>query len=190
MHRIRPQTGPIQRLALRSLLLLPQPQQLDGTKKACQRNTSLSKRSFRKQETVLRYGNFVKSRIFRSDHVLRSREWLLNRIVPKDLVSSSDLVVTFVHKDLRLKNGIQIYPVNQVKMAFKGVRICKKEGTPLLATKQYKLRQYQGSTLSYSEYPTWCSLLSWARKAVVQGRPNIIWSLRRKIYAEPLIGKY
>ena len=51
-------------------------------------------------------------------------------------MSSSDLVVTFVHKDLRLKNGLQSYLVDQVKMAFEGVRICKKESTPPLATKQ------------------------------------------------------
>ena len=51
-------------------------------------------------------------------------------------MSSSDLVVDFVHKDLRFKNGLQSYPVNQVKMAFEGVRICKKESTPPLATKQ------------------------------------------------------
>ena len=77
------------------------------------------------------------------------------------------MVITFVHKDLRLKNGLQIYPVDQVKMAFKGMRICKKEGTPLLATKQYKLKQHLGSTLSYFEYLTWCSLLGWTRKVVV-----------------------
>ena len=64
----------------------------------------------------------------------------MNRIVPKDLVKSFDLVVTFVHKDLRLENGLQIYPVDRVKIAFKSVRIYKKEGTPLLATKQCKLR--------------------------------------------------
>ena len=54
-------------------------------------------------------------------------------------MSNSDLVVTFIHKDLRLENDLQIYPVDQVKMVFKGVRIYKKEGTPLLATKQCKL---------------------------------------------------
>ena len=41
-------------------------------------------------------------------------------------MSSFDLVVTFIHKDLRLENGLQIYPVDQVKMAFKGVKICEK----------------------------------------------------------------
>ena len=54
-------------------------------------------------------------------------------------MSGSNLVVNFICKDLRLKDGLQIYPVDQMKMAFEGVRICKKEGTPLLATKQYKL---------------------------------------------------
>ena len=59
----------------------------------------------------------------------------MNRIVPKDLMSSSDLVVTLVHKDFRREDGLQIYPVDQVKMEFKSVRICKKEGTPLLIAK-------------------------------------------------------
>ena len=99
---------------------------LMGRRGACQHSTSLSRRSFRKQETVLRYGNSVKPRIFSSDHMLRSRERLLNRIVSKDLVSNSDLVVTLVHKYLLLENGLQVYSVNQVKMEFEGVRICKK----------------------------------------------------------------
>ena len=55
---------------------------------------------------MLRYGNPLKPRIFGLDHVLRSRERFLNRIVPEDLVSSSDLEVTFIHKNLRLKNGL------------------------------------------------------------------------------------
>ena len=80
---------------------------------------SLSRRSFGKQETVLRYGDSVKPRIFSSNHVLRSQEQLLDRIVLEDLVSSSDLVVNFVHKDLRLKDGLQICPVDQMKMAKK-----------------------------------------------------------------------
>ena len=54
-------------------------------------------------------------------------------------MNGSDLVVNFIHKDLRLKDGLQICPVDQMKMTFKGIRICKKEGTPLLATKQCKL---------------------------------------------------
>ena len=50
-------------------------------------------------------------------------------------MSGSDLVVNFIHKYLYLKDGLQIYPVDQVKMEFKSVRICKKEGTPLLIAK-------------------------------------------------------
>ena len=42
-------------------------------------------------------------------------------------MSGSDLVVNFVHKDLRLKDGFQISPVNQVEMSFKGVWIYKEE---------------------------------------------------------------
>ena len=55
---------------------------------------------------MLRYSNSLKARIFGLDHVLQSRERFLNRIIPKDLVSSSDLEVTLVHKNLRLKNGL------------------------------------------------------------------------------------
>ena len=54
-------------------------------------------------------------------------------------MSDSDLVVNFVHKDLHLKDGLQIYPVDQMKMLFKGMRICKKEAILLLAAKQCKL---------------------------------------------------
>ena len=42
-------------------------------------------------------------------------------------MSSSDLVVSFVYKDLRLKDGFQIFSVDQVKVSFKGVWICKKK---------------------------------------------------------------
>ena len=34
-------------------------------------------------------------------------------------MSGSDLVVNFVHKDLHLKDGLQICPVDQMKMAKK-----------------------------------------------------------------------
>ena len=54
-------------------------------------------------------------------------------------MSGSDLVVNFVDKDLCLKDGLQICLVDQMKMSFKGVRICKKKGIPLLAAKQCKL---------------------------------------------------
>ena len=40
------------------------------------------------------------------------------------------MVVTFVHKDLRLEDGLQIYPIDRVKMAFKIVRIYKKKVHP------------------------------------------------------------
>ena len=54
-------------------------------------------------------------------------------------MSSSDLVVNFVHKDLYLKDGFQIFPVDQVKMSFTGVWICKKESIFILVAKQCKL---------------------------------------------------
>ena len=40
-------------------------------------------------------------------------------------MSGFDLVIYFVHKDLRLKDGFQISLVDQVKVSFKGVWICK-----------------------------------------------------------------
>ena len=55
---------------------------------------------------MLRYGNPLKPRIFGLNYILRSRERFLNRIIPKDLVSSFNLEVTFVHKNLCLKNGL------------------------------------------------------------------------------------
>ena len=54
-------------------------------------------------------------------------------------MSSSNLLVNFVHKDLHLKDGFQISPVDQVKVSFKGVWICKKESIFMLAAKQGKL---------------------------------------------------
>ena len=77
-----------------------------------------------------------------------------------DLVSSSNLEVTFVHKDLRLKNGLQIHPVDQVKMAFKGVRICKRESIPPLATKQMPIIATLRINPLLLKCPTWCPLLS------------------------------
>ena len=55
---------------------------------------------------MLRNGDLLKLRIFGLNDVLRGRERFLNRIVSKDLVSSSDLEVTFVYKNLCLKNGL------------------------------------------------------------------------------------
>ena len=66
----------------------------------------LSGRPFREEETVLRNGDLLKPRIFGLNDVLRSSERFLNRILSKDLVSSFDLEVTFVHKNLYLKNGL------------------------------------------------------------------------------------
>ena len=66
----------------------------------------LSKRPFREEKTVLRDGDLLKPRIFGLNYVLQGRKRFLNRIVPEDLVSSSDLEVTFVHKNLCLKNGL------------------------------------------------------------------------------------
>ena len=66
----------------------------------------LSGRPFREEKIVLRDDDLLKPRIFGLNYVLRGCERFLNRIVPKDLVSSSDLEVTFVHKNLCLKNGL------------------------------------------------------------------------------------
>ena len=66
----------------------------------------LSRRPFREEKTVLRGGDLLKLRIFGLNYVLRGCERFLDRIVPEDLVSSSDQEVTFVHKNFRLKNGL------------------------------------------------------------------------------------
>ena len=66
----------------------------------------LSRRPFREEKTVLRNGDLLKPRIFGLNYVLRGCERFLDKIVPKDLMSSSDVEVTFVHKNLRLKNGL------------------------------------------------------------------------------------
>ena len=54
---------------------------------------------------MLRDGDLLKPRIFVLNYVLWGCKRFLNRIVPEYLMSSSDLEVTFVHKNLRLKNG-------------------------------------------------------------------------------------
>ena len=54
-------------------------------------------------------------------------------------MSSSDLVVNFVYKDLRVNDGFQIFPIDQVKVSFKGMWTCKKEGIFMLVAKQGKL---------------------------------------------------
>ena len=63
----------------------------------------------------------------------------MDGIVLEDLVSGFDLVVSYVHKDLCLKDGFQIFPIDQVKVSFKGMWICKKESIFILAAKQCKL---------------------------------------------------
>ena len=55
---------------------------------------------------MLRNGDLLKPRIFGLNYVLRGCERFFDKIVPKDLVSSSDVEVTFTHKNLRLKNGL------------------------------------------------------------------------------------
>ena len=66
----------------------------------------LSGRPFREEKIVLRDGDLLKLRIFGLNYVLRGQERFLNRIVPEDLMNSSDLEVTIVHKNLYLKNGL------------------------------------------------------------------------------------
>ena len=66
----------------------------------------LSRRPFREEKIVLRDDDLLKPRIFGLNYILRGCERFLDRIVPEDLVSSSDLEVTFVHINLHLKNGL------------------------------------------------------------------------------------
>ena len=66
----------------------------------------LSGRPFREEKTVLRDGDLLKPRIFVLNYVLWGCKRFLNRIVPEYLMSSSDLEVTFVHKNLCPKNGL------------------------------------------------------------------------------------
>ena len=66
----------------------------------------LSGKPFREEKTVLRNGDLLKLRIFGLNYVLRGCERFLDKIVPKDLVSSFNLKVTFVHKNFCLKNGL------------------------------------------------------------------------------------
>ena len=50
--------------------------------------------------------DLLKPRIFGLNYILRGCERFLDRIVLEDLVNSSDLEVTFIHKNLYLKNGL------------------------------------------------------------------------------------
>ena len=65
-----------------------------------------SGRPFREEKTVLRNSDLLEPSIFGLNYILQGREGFLNGIVSEDLVSSPDLVVTFVHKNLCLKNGL------------------------------------------------------------------------------------
>ena len=66
----------------------------------------LSGKPFREDKIVLRNSDLLEPRIFGLNYILRGREGFLNGIVSEDLVSSSDRVVAFVHKNLCLKNGL------------------------------------------------------------------------------------
>ena len=66
----------------------------------------LSGRPSGEEKTVLRNSDFLEPRVFGLNYVLRRREGFLNGIVSEDLVSSSDLMVAFVHKNLYPKNGL------------------------------------------------------------------------------------
>ena len=66
----------------------------------------LSGKPFGEEKTVLRNSDLLEPRVFGLNYVLRGRERFLNGIVSEDLVSSSDLVVAFVHKNLCAKNGL------------------------------------------------------------------------------------
>ena len=55
---------------------------------------------------MLRNSDRLEPGVFSLNYVLRRHEGFLNGIVSEDLVSSSDLVVAFVHKNLYAKNGL------------------------------------------------------------------------------------
>ena len=71
------------------------------------------------------YNNFLKPRIVCCYHVLQGGELPLDKVVPQDLVSSSNLVVSLVYKNRRPENSLQIFPVGQMEVPLKGVWICK-----------------------------------------------------------------
>ena len=66
----------------------------------------LSGRPSGEEKTVFCNSNLLELRVFGLDYVLRRREGSLNGIVSEDLVSSSDLVVPFVHKNFCAKNSL------------------------------------------------------------------------------------
>ena len=66
----------------------------------------LSKRPSKEEKTVLRNSDLLEPSVFGLNYVLRGCEGFLNGIVSEDFVSTSDLVVAFVHKNLCAKNGL------------------------------------------------------------------------------------
>ena len=55
---------------------------------------------------MLRNSDLLEPGVSGLNCVLRGREGFLNGIISEDLVSSLDLVVAFVHKNLCAKNGL------------------------------------------------------------------------------------
>ena len=66
----------------------------------------LSGRPSEEEKTVLHNNDLLQPGVFGLDCVLRRREGSLNGIVSEDLMSSSNLVVAFVHKNLCTKNSL------------------------------------------------------------------------------------
>ena len=66
----------------------------------------LSGRPSGEEKIVLCNSDLLEPRVFGLNYVLRGRKGFLNGIVSEDLVSSFDLVVAFVHKNLCAKNGL------------------------------------------------------------------------------------
>ena len=55
---------------------------------------------------MLRNSDLLEPSIFGLNYILQGREGFLNGIVSEDFVSTFDLVVAFVHKNLYAKNGL------------------------------------------------------------------------------------
>ena len=66
----------------------------------------LSGRPSGEEKIVFRNSDLLEPGVFGLNYVLRGREGFLNGIISEDLMSSSDLVVAFVHKNLCAKNGL------------------------------------------------------------------------------------
>ena len=66
----------------------------------------LSGRPSEEEKTVFCNSDLLEPGVFGLNYVLRGREGFLNGIVSEDLMSSSNLVVAFVHKNLCAKNSL------------------------------------------------------------------------------------